>query len=922
MRPLSLEMCAFGPYADKTRLEMSKLGSSGLYLICGDTGAGKTMVFDAITYALYGEPCGRGQGRDVSMLRSKYASDDTPTYVELTFESCGKSYTIHRSPEYERRKRGGDGTTVQKAAAELMLPDGRIITKRQEVDAKICEITGVDKNQFSQIAMIAQGDFMRLLLADTRERQAIFRDIFKTDFYRRLQDELSEEAKKVDEARNAASASILQYIRAVTCEENSLDSFKLEKARRNEQPISDTVELIKRIVESDEQKSNELEKRIKDLTAESESLTLRVSEAESHKKTFADISAYSKRLEEAIPEYERAKRAYSEFSAQYEEENKTLENELTAVKSQLGSIDEAERSALEISRLEKNIAALSKSRDVATQKTSEREEEIKFLEQERKTLETAGESREKLLSTKNKLSEECKQILEVGNLLNEESVSQKVYNAAVQEYLKAEKAANEAEKKAQNLRQRFNAEQAGIMADNLRDGDPCPVCGSREHPEKAVKSAESPTEAEVLESEDNRDKVRKLSNEKSANAAAVKGKLEEKTTLAAKNLEALGIPRDGALETLRSIFVQKRGEVAQIERSITELENRLVRRRQIDDDLPEQKKNLDSLKDTLTALTAELHAEKARCESERERAEALRSKLKYKNKAEAEKKIRETEAERESLKNRLSFLRDELSAREKQKAELEASISSLKSRLEETLEEDIPALESAKEKIRSDLGALRFQDKVIGGRLISNRQALLGISEKIKEFEELDKIWQTVTPLSQTANGELSGKEKIKLETYMQLTYFDRIIARANTHFMQMSGGKYDLKRRKTPGSLRGQSGLDLNVIDHYNGTERSVRSLSGGESFIASLSLALGLSEEIQMSCGGVQVEAMFVDEGFGSLDEDTLNQAMSALTGLASRSRIIGIISHVSELRDRIERQILVKKTPTGGSTAELII
>lgn len=249
MRPIKLVMSAFGPYAGRTEVDFEKLGTNGLYLITGDTGAGKTTIFDAIAYALYGEAS--GDLRDSSMLRSKYAELETPTEVELVFVYDGKEYTVKRNPEYERKAKKGDGVTVQKAEAELHYPDGRVVTKIKDVNTAIVDIMGVDRNQFSQIAMIAQGDFRKLLVADTKERQEIFRKIFKTDYYRILQDKIRSEYSAVKNEYEVAQNSVKQYISGIQCDENDVLNIEATKARNGEMIVEDVVELISKILEND-----------------------------------------------------------------------------------------------------------------------------------------------------------------------------------------------------------------------------------------------------------------------------------------------------------------------------------------------------------------------------------------------------------------------------------------------------------------------------------------------------------------------------------------------------------------------------------------------------------------------------------------------------------------------------------------------
>ena len=234
---------------------------------------------------------------------------------------------------------------------------------------------------------------------------------------------------------------------------------------------------------------------------------------------------------------------------------------------------------------------------------------------------------------------------------------------------------------------------------------------------------------------------------------------------------------------------------------------------------------------------------------------------------------------------------------------------------------DADAAVERRNEIVQKRSALESEFRDLHHRTETNREVLRQIEKQSAAIADVEKRWMMVGPLADTANGNLSGKEKIMLETYVQMAYFDRIIERANTRFMVMSGGQYELKRRREADNNRSQSGLSLDVVDHYNGTERSVKTLSGGESFKASLSLALGLSDEIQASAGGIQLDTMFVDEGFGSLDEESLQQAMRALNGLAEGNRLVGIISHVPELREKIDRQIIVRKDRSGGSRVEVV-
>lgn len=634
MRPIKLTVSAFGPYAGRTVLDLDKLGTNGLYLITGDTGAGKTTIFDAITYALYGEAS--GDNREPSMFRSKYAEADTPTEVELVFSYAEKTYTVKRNPEYDRPKSRGDGFTTQKAEVQLQYPDGRVVTKQRDVDNAIRDIMGINRSQFLQIAMIAQGDFLKLLLAPTEDRKKIFRQIFKTQLYQDLQDRLKRESGQLNDKCEAARSSIKQYIDGISCDENDVLSIEVEKAKSGILPTTDVIDLVDRLLSQDNDKKSVIEKSISD-----------------------------------------------------------ADNKLEIVNANLGKIEAKEKAQTALEKAQNDLAAENET-----------------------------------------------------NLI---------------------------------LKYAFEIEKG--------------------------KTAE-------------KDKL-----------------AEEKAKIEAE------FPRYEALAALEK-------QIKKDEDSITKGEEQLQRdREQYAIDEAEFKK----LKIEFEAL-ANAGEGKEKLSHQKEKAQEKQTKL-----------------------QNLSALFEEF----------------------HELTDNLDALQSNYKKAST-----------------VSEQATADYETKNRAF--LD-TW--LKALSNTANGNISGKEKVMLETYIQMTYFDRIIARANTRFMIMSGGQYELKRRKEAENNRSQSGLDLDVIDHYNGTERSVKTLSGGESFKASLSLALGLSDEIQASAGGVKLDTMFVDEGFGSLDEESLDQAMKALLSLADGNRLVGIISHVADLKNRIDKQIVVTKEKSGGSKANIV-
>ena len=921
MRPLKLSISAFGPYARRVELDLEKLGRGGLYLICGDTGAGKTTIFDAITFALYGEPS--GQNREASMLRSKYADDDTPTEVELTFESGEKMYTVRRSPKYERKKRRGEGYTVEPASVELHLSDGRVITKNDEADSAIREIIGVDRKQFSQISMIAQGDFLRLLLAETKERQAIFRDIFKTAYYQRLQAELLSETQKLERSRAELKAGVRQYIGGISCDEEHQSAPEIKKAKLGELPLERTLELLGGLISEDEKISQKLHSDVAEVNLSIEKLTQRITAAKERLGT-ADMLAKAKAdLSSLAPKAEEFKASYERIAAEFPNEDKKLSEGISAVKAELGVHDELANVMRDIKLLEEDIKKRGAELEKLQIEVSESEKLHKTHTDERRSLENAGEDRERLLALGRQLGEELSRIEKLGTSARDlENLGQNL-NAKQDEYLAAYKLFEELTASANAIRKAFFDEQAGIMADSLEEGAPCPVCGSTEHPKKAHKSAHAPSEEEVRGAEKKAAEQLEVANALNSEAAKLHGEYDESSRTVNRALEEfLSDVPDGVLPALRKLYAEKKREQQAADQNVFDADKKIARRSELDVLLDDILKKQEAHKQSLADMQNSLAALKAKLESANVRREDIQKRLTHPDRSTAERVLSELETNRRNLSERRDAAQKEYFDTRERVTGLTEQISSLEKLLTGTEEVDISALEQECDGLKERRDALSVEEKKVALRLSANESARDNIMKKAGETAELDARWQWLNDLSSTANGDLSGREKIKLETYIQMTFFDRIINRANVHLMRMSGGKYDLKRRETAPDLRSQSGLELDVIDHYNGTERSVKSLSGGESFIASLSLALGLSEEVQMSAGGIRLDTMFVDEGFGSLDDDTLDQAMRALSSLADGNRLVGIISHVGELKNRIDRQIIVKKEKTGGSTAVISV
>lgn len=933
MRPLKLVMSAFGPYAGRTELDLEQLGTGGLYLITGDTGAGKTTIFDAITFALYGEAS--GSSRETDMFRSKYADLDTPTEVELVFAYAGKEYTVKRSPEYRRPKKRGEGFTLAKADAQLSYPDGRVISKQKDVNRAVIDIMGIDRDQFTQIAMIAQGDFLKLLLASTEDRKKIFRRIFHTQPFQQLQDRLREMSLELKREHDEVSASLRQYIGGILCDEGDALFVDVQSAWRGESPVSEIVRLLQRLIARDEESAQLRAADDRALKEEEERISGRLARAQErakaekqHAELVASLSAEESKLEAFMAALKAAEAGGEQIEG--------LVKQVAAAEAELEEHVRITEKQKQLETLKNEAAKLERGIESGRKEAVELEAEISQLEKEAASLADCGSEIVKLDAEKSRMLSRKKDIEQLRSDIAELEKLQAKYEKAAAKYQEraekatAEKALYEAKNRA------YLDEQAGILAAGLKEGEACPVCGSLTHPSPAALTDDAPTKQELDSFMEKAEKAAEDMRRASVDAGRVKGQMGEKQEAvyrAAAELMNDGAGSDPAgdcpdADRMQQITERITENTETIENSLKELELQLSmaeqkakRRQRLEKQLPETKekhgKLLEKIKESEIASAQKTSEAKALDEG----IAGLRAKLSYKSREETERAAALLESRKKELEDALKKARDYYEGCDRKIAELKAGLEETAKLMQDKDEFDADAAVERRNEIVQKRSALESELRGLHHRTESNREVLRQIEKKSAAIADVEKRWMMVGPLADTANGNLSGREKIMLETYVQMAYFDRIIERANTRFMVMSGGQYELKRRREVDNNRSQSGLSLDVVDHYNGTERSVKTLSGGESFKASLSLALGLSDEIQASAGGIQLDTMFVDEGFGSLDEESLQQAMRALNGLAEGNRLVGIISHVPELREKIDRQIIVRKDRSGGSRVEVV-
>ena len=922
MRPLHLTLSAFGPYAGQVEIPLEQLGERGLYLITGDTGAGKTTIFDAITYALYGEPS--GDNRDPSMFRSKYAQPDTPTWVELVFSYGGQTYTVRRSPEYERPAKRGGGTTLQRAEAELHFPDGRLVTKTREVTGEIVNIIGLDRSQFAQIAMIAQGDFLKLLLADTRSRQEIFRKLFPTRGYMVFQEKVKSESGALQRECEAARASVKQYIDGVLCPREDPMYPQWERAWAGELPIQETVELLEALLEQDRERDTQCSEELEQLDGEWKAVTTLLAKAEELEKAQSQLEEAQARRKTCAAQWEAAQQQLEAQTAQA--------SQLEGLRAQLADLEAELPRYQELDQLRQNLTAQTQSiRQQSTwleEQESEQKQREKKLEQgrqERTGLEEAGAQRERLLGQQTRAQEQSQRLEELSTLLAGCRQARVNLEDAQKRYGVARQKAQAAQEDYTGKNQAFLDEQAGILAQKLADGQPCPVCGSLTHPTPAQLSPGAPTEEELNRAKQAWETAQQTASTWSVEAGKARTALEEREGRLRSQMAHV-LPECEADQPVDQSIqeAQRKAQEAldQVRGQLRQVEAALARKRQLDTQIPQQEQRLGELEQAIASAREQLAGANSRREDLQGQIHTLEGQLRYPQAEQARQEQSDLKGELQRLEEAQTQAQRRANAAQLALTGAEEAVKQLTHLVKQSQPMDLVAQRARSQELALRRAQLTAVQRELHTRLTTNRTALEQIQGKTAQLTQLEQRYTWVRTLSNTVNGTLPGKEKIALETYVQMTFFDRILRRANLRLLVMTGGQYELKRRREAAGSRGQSGLEMDVIDHYNGTQRSVKSLSGGESFQASLALALGLSDEIQSSAGGIRLDTMFVDEGFGSLDEESLNKAMGALGDLAQGNRLVGIISHVSELKEKIDKQIVVRKDRTGGSRVEIMV
>ncbi len=928
MRPVKLTMTAFGPFADTTTIDFSLLGSNGIYLISGDTGSGKTTIFDAIIFALYGEL--NGKDRKPAMMRSTYSDAKSETSVYLEFMHKGNLYKIKRTPAYTRPAlKGKSGEVKVDPSVELTLPDGvTVINKIDPAKEFITELLSIDKNQFSQISMIAQGEFRKLISANTKDRQEILRKLFSTEKYLQLQETLTKKCSLIEADIKKSDSLISHSVSTLIAPSDSAYYEDIIRAKNNEFPSSELTVLIKNV-------DTEIEEAIKGFENAKikndnkiRKVTEQLTQLKAHLETHKKIS----QLEEKITAENEKHHILSENQKATENtllQLTTVEEKVQLLKSCLDRYEERDSLKAELLSL------------TSTQKQSE-SDLAKQLENNKKLEKNVADCKTELSALKDidaKISSvsislnNCNQMLEA---IKETSEQLDTYRKLLkleatlsEQHKLAQEKADSARKLSNSLTSAFITGQAGIIASRLEAGEECPVCGNTVHPKLAVLTDNIPSESEVNKARTQADIALSAENNAYASYSENHGK---KNTVATEiigktsNLSDSKITErelsDGTLQDIINTEYNSKASLAnELSDELNALNLKLKRRGELEQSLIGAEKAFETSKNEISQLKSSLAVISESIKEKQLRYDKLSSQLEFESLNKASEYIALSEAEIKNTKNKAEALKNEADTCLNKIKEHKASILALKETDKYSYEEkNLTALEELQSRLVANSKGIEDSCISMHKMIAVNTDALKAIEKQLEIHNALEETLKIYRPIAKTVNGTIHGKDKISLEAYAQMSYFEQIISKSNERLINITNGKYEMKRREE-GSGNAKSGLELDVIDHDNGSIRPIASLSGGESFLASLSLALGMSDKIQQSAGGVVLDTMFIDEGFGSLSENALKNAIDALLKLSSSDKLVGIISHIGELKQRIPNQIVVSKT-NGISKANIII
>ena len=1034
MRPIKLTISAFGPYASKQVIDFEELKGRNIFVISGKTGAGKTTIFDAISYALYGEAS--GESRETDSLRSHFADDNTETYVELEFELRGEKYTVNRVPKQKKKKARGEGYTEKSADATLTLPDGKVITKVKNVTDKIIEILGITREQFKQIVMLAQGEFKKLLLADSVEREGIFRKIFNTYDFEKIQAELKDKAANLSKNRTKSKHEMEINLKNIKGEHDIvIDEYvdfplvieKLKDLLERDNNIYKTLNEEGKEVDNNLQVKNQekaiietnnnLLKEKEIITKALEELLSKEDEYKNKSKTIIDgknakevkyiedkLIETTKKLTKREEDYNLSLKNIDSLKLKQEEANKLLQIEESKecdrekLSVEINNLNKLEEKIIELDSLNNKVMHLKQSAENSKLQiinNKKETEELKKSKEEKElqlkdiaTLETKKVELESDIKAKNKTLDEVRELFKVIRSFQNTYIE---HNNKAKEYKEFEVEYKKVKENYEKMDDLYQKEQAGILASKLQENEPCPVCGSTNHPNKATikENLKIPTKEELKVAKENLDKLEKENLEKINNLTTLNSNkttyLEQvnnhlsmlsatlnidktfnsETAKVVKNLgtelkSVIDKLKDELLKVIDKISLKEKieKELNLITTTINEREHSLIKLEECEKNytteltqnitkIDEYKKeitenitDLKTLNNLIEVKTKELNISKEKLAKLRLENENLAKKLEGENSTSKEINKSIEELKLEIANNKANFNEaikeqgfDNIQTYEDAKLQI-SMVESLEKEVENynselkltkakqediinktkdivfmditTIDEEIRSIQNNKKELESKLRELH-------AIIVGNKTILKNVENLNIEFKEIEEEYKVLGELADLANGKKAPY--ISFERYILASYFEDIIEAANIRLEKMTGDRFSLIRKTSKSKGAGQKGLELEIYDNYTDSSRDVSSLSGGESFKASLSLALGLSDIVQSNAGGVSLDTMFVDEGFGTLDPQSLDNAIDSLLELQRGGRLVGIISHVEELKERIDAKLEVTSTSKGS-------
>ncbi len=1065
MKPIRLTMSAFGSYAKKTTISFDEL-HEGLFLITGDTGSGKTMIFDAIMYSLYNDTSGMTRGS--SKLRSDFAAVDVETFVEFEFVLRGETYTIRRSPAYERPKMRGKGLTECAAEVELTFPDGRVLTKIKTVDDTIPELLGLDKTQFRQVAMIAQGEFYELIGTSSNDRSAIFRKLFNTSLYEKMQLLISEKYKNAKSNRSMLEGMLFHQLGSIVLPEEETEArlrFAEIVSLRSFWSVAECITDLDRI-------DAEMVSSLNIVRREEEAADRRLGRAqislEQLRKDNEKLLEFDKAVEER-DQLKATERAFEQMKKRLEDDDRAtrlvdpswnaLEGARSTLKETKENLQQAEENRHDAAvDLDKAASQLAKAKEYDRERgelpleISKLEDELKILESlaplqqaaetQNKVVEEAENSHEQFLTTRSELSdalqEKQDELDSLADVAHDLTMAKAHADDVRADHLKVSSLRQDADNLKKDveglLKQREQCEEkrqawretaeeaheasdllfrerAGYLALQLVEGEPCPVCGSKEHPHKATLSEDSLDEAAVERLEKEAQAKRQIADE--ASSALERDISKTRSTLDRVSFQADALTdklpclnrqeeieathdselTGGALEFMTQKIVELQDSLQQLNEFLTSeqsdadqkqkaLQAQSDRREELKRDITETSEAMRNLTEKIALKSREIQEGKLRAtklegeisaltkrvsgaslgtvktslDQKKERQDLLERE--YKQATENERQARETLTAAEATLKSIQLACDsakkhylakenefyealekglfvsENDYREKrlkddERIDLEQKVDEEKSKRDanvrdlDRLSREIKGLSKRDEAeevavvdaLQKQLSALKEAHLEQSGRVAKYQDILESIKSMHKKTLEALEEEKMLSDIADLATGNHKEADKISFEVFIQTWYFTQVINRANQRFARMTNGRYELIRSEKGKDGRSRTGLDLSVEDLWTAKTRPVSTLSGGEKFQAALSMALGLSDVVSEHAGGVEIDALFIDEGFGGLDEESLQDAIHVLQDLSVDNRLIGVISHVPMLKQAINQQLQVRIDSEGS-------